>query len=111
MALYIEALSAAGEAAWDAFVASHECGSPFHLTAWKKSIEQTFGFRPHYLLARDGGQLAAVLPLFLVKNPLTGKVLISTPFAVYGGILARSDEARQALANEAAELGRRLQVQ
>src|SRR6202000_3086534 len=38
-------------------------------------------------------------PLFLVENFVTGRVLISTPFAVYGGILAETPEAHAALAS------------
>lgn len=95
---------------WDRFVFDHPHGSPFHLMAWKKSIEETFGYIPHYLIAESQGRIQGVLPLFLIKNWLMGKVLISSPFAVYGGILADSDEARQALCAQARELGERLQV-
>lgn len=98
-------------AAWDRFVLDHPLGTPFHLTAWKKSIERTFGYEPRCLLAEDGGRIRGVLPLFLVKSWLTGKVLISSPFAVYGGILADSDEARAGLCAEARKLGERLAVQ
>jgi FemAB-related protein (PEP-CTERM system-associated) len=87
--------------AWDTFVLKHRHGSPFHLMAWKKTIEESFHYRPFYLLARDGAGIRAVLPMFLVKNPLVGRALISSPFAVYGGILAETDEARRALHAEA----------
>src|SRR5262249_25920920 len=93
---------------WDGFVFRHPQGSPFHLTAWKKSIEQTYGFESHYLHASDGGAIQGVLPLFLVRNFLIGRALISSPFAVYGGILAESDEARLALYEKARKLGQRL---
>jgi FemAB-related protein (PEP-CTERM system-associated) len=97
---------------WDAFVLRHRHGSPFHLTAWKESIQETFGYRPQYLAAADAsGRLEGVLPLFLVQNPLMGKVLLSTPFAVYGGILHESEEALALLRDEAAALGRKLGVQ
>lgn len=79
--------------------------------AWKRTIEQTFGYVPHYLVAVADGRIQGVLPLFLIQNWLMGKVLISSPFAVYGGILAESDEARQALCAQVQELGERLQVQ
>lgn len=49
--------------------------------------------------------------MFLVQNILVGKALISSPFAVYGGILADSDEVRFALRDAARELGRYLGVQ
>ena len=89
---------ASGErSAWDAFVHSHPDGSPFHLMAWRDVIETIFNCRPEYMVARDGNRIVGVLPLFLVDNFVTGRVLISTPFAVYGGILADSPEAHAAL--------------
>lgn len=96
---------------WDQFVTAHPHGSPFHLTGWKKSIEATFRYRPHYMAAVEDGRIRGVLPLFLVKNPLMGKVLISSPFAVYGGILADSPEVRDAIARELKTVAERLQVQ
>ena len=51
-----------------------------------------------------------MLPLFLIQNWLMGKVLLSSPFAVYGGILADSAESREALCREARALGERLGV-
>lgn len=95
---------------WDAFVDQHPHGSPFHRITWKNCIQQTFGYRPVYLAAFDGDRIAGVLPLFLTRSLIAGKALISTPFAVYGGILASGAEARAALRDRAAELGRVLQV-
>jgi FemAB-related protein (PEP-CTERM system-associated) len=96
--------------AWDRFVLDHPCGSPFHLIAWKDSIEDTFGYRPTYLVAARQDRVCGVLPLFFVNTLLTGKRLISSPFAVYGGILADSDETRVSLLEKAKALGARLQV-
>ncbi|MBV8843543.1 MAG: FemAB family PEP-CTERM system-associated protein [Bryobacterales bacterium] len=98
-------------AAWDRFVLEHPHGSPFHLTAWKESIETTFGYRGVCLMAVRQDRVCGVLPLFLVSNLLTGKRLISSPFAVYGGILADSEEAQLALLERAKAIGERLQVQ
>jgi FemAB-related protein (PEP-CTERM system-associated) len=109
--LLVRAFDESDQAAWDNFVLNHPYGSPFHLIAWKESIEQTFGYRPMYLIATIEDRVAGVLPLFLVKNLLTGKRLISSPFAVYGGILADSDEARIALLRRAQALGDQLGVQ
>lgn len=96
--------------AWDAFVQAHPHGSPFHLIAWKRSIEEVFGYRPMYLLVSEGPHIRGVVPLFLVQNFLLGKALISSPFAVYGGILADSAEVRDALGRHLKELGHSLQV-
>lgn len=96
--------------AWDRFVMEHPCGSPFHLIAWKESVEETFGYRPTYLVAVRQDRVCGVLPLFFIKSLLTGKRLISSPFAVYGGILADSDEARLTLLERAKALGTKLAV-
>jgi FemAB-related protein (PEP-CTERM system-associated) len=106
----VREFSPADHAAWDRFVFDHPLGSPFHLIAWKDSIEATFGYQPQYLIALTGDQVCGVLPLFLVANLLTGRRLISSPFAVYGGILAASDEVREALLNYAKALAEKLQV-
>ena len=91
--LEVRLLDAQAEPAWDAFVRAHPMGGPFHLPAWKRAIEESFGYRPYCLAAYGADGLRAVLPLFLVKNFLMGRVLLSTPFAVYGGILAvRGDD-------------------
>jgi FemAB-related protein (PEP-CTERM system-associated) len=76
-----------------------------------RSIQETFGYEPRYLLAESGGRIAGVLPLFLVRNLLVGKALISTPFAVYGGALADSPEALAVLREAARDLGHSLGVQ
>ena len=106
----VRELDSSAHANWDRFVLDHPHGSPFHLTAWKKSIEATFGYTSKYLTAFAGDQIRGVLPLFLVANALAGRRLISSPFAVYAGILADSDEARLALLNQAQAIGEKLQV-
>ncbi len=109
--LVVRPLEEADFARWDEFVLAHTHGSPFHLIAWKKTIEETFGYQPFYLVAADEQQIYGVLPLFLVENILVRKALISSPFAVYGGILAGSTEARDALRDAVSALGDRLGVQ
>ncbi len=95
--------------AWDNFVAQHPDGTPFHLLAWKRTIEQSFGFHATYLVASEGERLTGILPLFLVQNIL-GKLLLSSPFAVYGGILAHGDLVRRSLHARAIDLGTELGV-
>jgi FemAB-related protein (PEP-CTERM system-associated) len=91
---------------WDAFVRASSDGSPFHLTSWKKAVEETFGHRPHYLMASRGGGLEGVLPLFEVRGLLGQRALVSVPYAVYGGICASSPAARLALLDAATALAR-----
>ena len=65
---------------WDAFVKNHPHGSPFHLRAWQSLIEESFGHRPYHLAARTSpnGPIMGVLPLFLVRSRIFGRMLIST---------------------------------
>jgi FemAB-related protein (PEP-CTERM system-associated) len=89
---------------WDAFVRSTPGGSPFHLTAWKRVVESTFGQHSHYLMATRGGGIEGVLPLFLVRDLLGSRGLISVPYGVYGGICSTSTAAADALVAAATEL-------
>lgn len=96
---------------WDEFVRRHPCATPFHLTAWLKTIEQGFGcYKPLYLAAVEGGRMTAVLPLFLVDSLLAGKILLSSPFAVYGGILAETETAKAAIRDRLVEMAESMNV-
>src|SRR4051812_27271405 len=108
MALQVRSLQVEDYARWNAFVDSHPQGSPFHLLAWKKTIESVFPYQPHYLIALEGDEVRAVLPLFLVENPVVGRVLLSSPFAVYGGILAESADAQEVMSGYVTALAQRL---
>jgi FemAB-related protein (PEP-CTERM system-associated) len=110
MAVNLRSFVEADTPAWDAFVESHPHGTVFHLTAWLRAIRATFGYQQRYLLAERGGQISGVLPLFFVSNFIQGRILLSSPFAVYGGVLAGDEESRMALAEGAARLGRELGV-
>jgi len=93
---------------WDAFVRGRPDGSPFHLVAWRRAVERAYGHRPHYLMATRGNGVEGVLPLFEVRGLFGGKGLVSSPYAVYGGICASSDAARAALCDASAALARRV---
>lgn len=95
---------------WDAFVRASDDGSPFHLTAWMRVLQATFGLHPHRLVARRGADIQGVLPLFEVRGLFGRRALVSVPYGVYGGLCAASDEARRALLDAAIDLGRRRAV-
>jgi len=89
---------------WDPYVRTHPHGTPFHLRAWCNAVEEAYGHRPDHLTARQEGRLVGVLPLFEVNSLLAGRLLVSVPYATYGGILADSHEAAQALFDNAKDL-------
>jgi len=91
---------------WDEYVRAHAHGTPFHLRAWCDAVEEAYGHRPAHLTAWRDGCLVGVLPLFEVKSLLAGRLLVSVPYATYGGILANSDESAEALFDKAKDLAR-----
>lgn len=99
------------DAKWDAFVKDHPSGTFFHLSGWRKVVEDTFRHEPIYLIAENRGEWLGVLPLFRVKSPFTGNNLISIPYAVYGGPLSAGDDVTESLMEEAQVIGRRLGVE
>lgn len=89
------------DARWDSFVRHHRAGSFYHLSGWRKVVEDVFHHAPHYLIAERGRQWVGALPLFWVKSPFLGKNLISVPYGVYGGLLAETDDVRDELVSAA----------
>lgn len=108
----IRTLSSADQAArWDAFVVAHPQGTFFHLSGWKRVLEQAFGHATYFLFAEaKDGSVIGVLPLGHLKSRLFGAQLVSTPFCVYGGSLADSAEVVEALDAEAQRLAAALCV-
>ena len=96
---------------WDAYVMQHEQATLFHLIVWQRIIARSFGYKPMYLAAVEDGQIRGVLPLFMVSNPLTGRTLISTPFAVYGGVCSSDQAAHDALIDAATRLAHEQKVE
>lgn len=83
--------------------------TPFHSAAWGRAIEQATGHRWHCLSARDGaGALVGVLPLHHVRSRLFGSALVSSGFAVDGGIVVRDPRAVAPLADAAIGLAKDL---
>jgi FemAB-related protein (PEP-CTERM system-associated) len=93
----------AGE--WELFVASSPQATPFHCTAWIRSLQSTFDYENRSLYAEKDGRITGVLPLFLVSNWIVGRCLISTPFADYGGLCCQDEASADALVERAREIG------
>ncbi len=106
----IQPLTADRAAEWDVWVRAHPEGTFFHLAGWREVIRRAFGHRDHYLLATQGGRIRGLLPLFQVRSLLFGHALISTPFCVYGGVLAEDAAVAEALEGAAVALAERLRV-
>lgn len=108
--LEIRELDEGGAAAWDAFVEAHPQATFFHRAGWKTVLERAFRHRAHFLCAWRGGVIVGVLPLGRVRSRLFGDALISTPFCVYGGVVALDEAVAGRLEDAACALAERLGV-
>jgi FemAB-related protein (PEP-CTERM system-associated) len=106
----IRTLERADYARWNELVRRHLDGTFFHLAEWQDVIRRAFGHRTHFMLAEHDGTVCGVLPLVHVKSALFGNALVSTPFCVYGGVIADDATASQALIAAACELAKQLGV-
>ena len=90
--------------AWDAYVAASPAATSDHLWGWRRVLLETFGYRPYYLSAVDGGRVVGILPLFRIPRGLGRYALSSIPFGNYGGICADSPAVFTALLDAAKQL-------
>jgi FemAB-related protein (PEP-CTERM system-associated) len=95
---------------WDEFVQAQPAGTFFHQWRWREVIASQFGYEPYYLLVEDSGSVEGVLPLFLVRSLLFGRSLMAMPWAVYGGVVARTTEAETLLVQKAIAIANDLQA-
>lgn len=86
---------------WDRLATDHPAGQVWHTSAWLEVLRATYGFRPLHLAYERGGQLEAILPLFLIASRLTGRRLVSLPFSGPSGPLGWQREGVDALVEAA----------
>lgn len=84
-------------ASYAAFVRAHPDATLFHSLAWCDAVADSFPHQPLHLIARRDEQVVGALPLFLVKSRLAGRIMVSVPYGVEGGILASDDATSAAL--------------
>jgi FemAB-related protein (PEP-CTERM system-associated) len=88
----------------DRWVMARDRGLPFHRPKWLRAVEAGTGQMAHCLIAETRGEISAILPFHLVHSPLFGRALVSSGFAVGGGILSDSTAATRGLAAEICRL-------
>jgi len=109
-ALTVRLLGNDEEHIWDAFVEQQSSATFFHLSGWRRILENVLGHRAYYLLAERGGVLEGILPLARIKSLLFGDALISVPFCVYGGICASTRQSHEALKKKALQMAEEMGV-
>ncbi|WP_020408730.1 GNAT family N-acetyltransferase [Hahella ganghwensis] len=100
----IKELKPGEDVMWDDYVRSHPCASPYHFSAWGKSVQQAYGHTGCYLVAWQGGQqdpdgpkIVGVMPAVKMSIPLKGNTLCSLPFCDIGMGLGDSDQVEAQL--------------
>lgn len=82
----IEVTHKVKEKEWKEFLSRSEYATVYHTPEWKKTLEESFGYKPYYLFVKDESDLiVGMLPLFYVKSKLTGNRLSSLPFSHISG--------------------------
>ncbi len=98
--LSLQWLSPEEDNRWDTFVSAHPLGSIYHLSAWKRVLEDTF---PHIrgrflaVVEAETDELQAGLPVYAVKSWLLGNRIVSVPFASFCDPLISAPEELQLL--------------
>lgn len=106
----VRALESGDEQRWDTFVEGAPQATFFHRAAWRDVIGQGLGHRCHYLYAERRGAITGILPLAEIRSRLFGHSLMSTPFCVYGGVVASDEESEARLTQAGVALADRLRV-
>ena len=66
---------------WDRVVLTHHDSNVFHLAAWARVLNSSYGHTPLYFRFSREGKLAALLPIMEVRSLLTGVRGVSLPFS------------------------------
>lgn len=96
------------DAAIERYLRGRADSTPFHRPAWLRAVARGARQDGFMLLAVDReGAITGLLPLSLIHSPLFGRVLVSSGFAVDGGVLADRPEIAAALAEAAWDAAQR----
>jgi FemAB-related protein (PEP-CTERM system-associated) len=89
---------------WSDYVERSSGGTLFHHPDWCDTVQAVFRHRPLHRVALRGDRVVGLLPLFEVRSWLAGRLLVSIPYATYGGILGEDETVRAALVSAALRL-------
>ena len=97
-------------AQWDAFVESHPEGSPYHLSCWLRTIQETYSFKPFmYVFKNMNGEISGIFPCFRIRNLFAGSRAVSLPFSDQCGPLFHDHhQEKETLAEIIEEHGKKL---
>ena len=92
---------------WDTMVMAHPRCSFFHGSAWAKTLQKSYDFKPVYFTAGEADGSSTILPLMEVNSWLTGRRGIALPFTDDCEPLYSDAAAVRKLIQAAMEFGRK----
>ena len=102
----VEILEESRKADWDHFVDTNPNVIAWHSYYYSHVLKKMYDLPFYPLAAYDGSALCGILPLYLSHTFRRGRILMSVPYFVAGGIVATNPEAEQLLLKRAIELGK-----
>ena len=100
MSYIVELIDPLTDPRWDQFVESHPFGTIYHTSSWMEVIELSFKHIKGQVVAlkNDDSQIVAGLPIYVVESWLTGRRIVSAPFAtVFDPLISGEEELRMLL--------------
>jgi len=97
-------------ASWNDFVAAHTSCVNYHRWAWKRVIEDAFGWQTFYLMVEEDGKISAILPLVWLNSKLFGSLLCSLPFFSSAGLVADQSASCELLLEETLRIAREVKA-
>src|SRR4029453_15879655 len=112
MAMDVVLLTPDREEAWQRFVDASPEATLGHPLGWRNVVQKTYHHTPYYLIAIDGHAIKGTLPLFLIRSPLFGRLLVTAPYLSYGGLIDDEDNEStgDALVKTARQIAREQRV-
>lgn len=96
---------------WDAFVLSRPDGNFGQLSGWS-DVYELYNYKAYHIAAMDSSdRIKGILRLFLMKDVLGRKYLVTNPFLSYGGVCAEDEKTKKCLLQKANEIAVEKRVQ
>jgi len=91
--MQIEVMTQADAEDYRGFIQTIGNSAIYHTLEWSEIIQESYGFQPCYIIAREKDAIVGSLCLFEVSSFLRKQRLVGSPFSHYVEILSESDDA------------------
>lgn len=89
----------------DTFLIAQREFSPYQHSAWRKAVQEAYGFAAGVITYRENQQLLGFLPFNQVRDPLGRSQIVSLPYCDVGGAIAVNAAVTELLEQAMLQLG------